>query len=54
MQAALIILEIYWIEYFKIVFLNIYNCVYKTHFRKSSHIIMLASYGYSYIATIDS
>ena len=32
MQAALIILEIYGIEYFKTVFLNIYNCVYKTPF----------------------
>ena len=31
-QAAPIIPEIYWIEYFKIVFLNIYNCAYKTSF----------------------
>ena len=31
-KAVLIIVEIYWIEYFKIVFLNIYNCVYKTPF----------------------
>ena len=30
MQAALCILEIERIEYFKIIFLNIYNCVYKT------------------------
>ena len=32
MQMALFILAIYWIEYFKIIFLNIYNCVYKTLF----------------------
>ena len=32
MQATLIILETYGIEYFKIVFLNNYNCVYKTPF----------------------
>ena len=36
-QAAPIILEIYWIEYFEIVFPNIYNCMYKTPFCKSSH-----------------
>ena len=29
-QAALIVLERYWIKNFKIVFLNIYNCMYKT------------------------
>ena len=34
-QAALIILEIYWIEYFKIAFLNNHNCVYKTSFTNS-------------------
>ena len=38
MQAAPCIPEIYRIEYFKLVFLNIYNCTYKTPFRKSSHI----------------
>ena len=39
MLAALIILEIYWIEYFKIVFLIIiYNCTYKAPFCKSSNI----------------
>ena len=27
-----------WIKYFKSVFLNIYNCAYKIHFQKSSHI----------------
>ena len=32
MQADPIILEIYLIEYFKIVFLNIYSCAYKTLF----------------------
>ena len=31
-RHALIIFKIYWIEYFKIVFLNNYNCTYKTHF----------------------
>ena len=41
MQATLIILETYGIEYFKIVFLNNYNCVYKTPFRKSSHILSM-------------
>ena len=37
MQVAPIILEIYLIEYLKIVFLNIYNCAYKTPLCKSSH-----------------
>ena len=37
-QAALIILEIYWIEYFKIIFLNTYNSMYKAPLFKSSHI----------------
>ena len=31
----------YCIENFKIVFLNIYNCTYKTPFCKSSHILMI-------------
>ena len=35
-QAAPCILEIYWIEYFKMVYLIIYNCAYKTSFCKSS------------------
>ena len=39
MHAALIILKIYGIKYFKIVFLNIYNCVYKIPFSKSGHIL---------------
>ena len=30
MQAALFVLKIYGIEYFKITFLNIYNYMYKT------------------------
>ena len=38
MQAALCFLEIEKIKYFKIVFLIIYNCTYKTPFCKSSHI----------------
>ena len=33
-QAALFILKIYWIEYFKSVYLNINNCAYKIPFRK--------------------
>ena len=32
MQETTIILEIYLIKYFKLVFLNIYNCTYKTSF----------------------
>ena len=40
MQGALSILEIHWIEYFKIVFLNIYNCTYNTPFCKSGHIFI--------------
>ena len=42
MHAALIILKIYGIKYFKIVFLNIYNCVYKIPFSKSGHILMFS------------
>ena len=37
-QVALIILEIYWIEYFKILFLNIYNYMYKTLLQIQSRI----------------
>ena len=40
MQASLIILKIYWNEYFKVVFLNIYNCAYKIPFCKCIHICM--------------
>ena len=38
-QAAMCILEIWWIEYryFKNVFLDIYNCMHKTLFYKFSH-----------------
>ena len=32
MQAASFILKIYRIEYFKIVFISIYNCAYETLF----------------------
>ena len=42
-HAALIILKICGIKYFKIVFLNIYNCVYKIPFSKSGHILMFSS-----------
>lgn len=31
-QAALFILKAYWIQYFKIIFQNIINCMYKTLF----------------------
>ena len=40
MQGALSILEIHWIEYYKTVFLNIYNCTYNTSFCKSGHIFI--------------
>ena len=44
MEEALSILKIHSIQYFKLVFLNICNCTYKTPFGKSGHI-----YTYIYI-----
>ena len=53
MQAAPIILEIYYIEYFTIVFLNIHNCMYKIPFCKSSHIFYLAKTNMADLNLVD-